>query len=323
VQDSYGIGILLATYTSHQGEACRLSAIMLVTSTYATAVDEWLEKEKPIVSHEGLQVIFTKVENDKYHQILCECKAHDKSAEEVFLYYVASALTGVVLTTFEAAEALRRLKQKLKAVSSEEREKMIDQILHTLRHNYQKRQHAPRTHVILDLLNYLTMYRTINLEGFIRFRLKDYQEQIAAVVSEAIAEYQARLEHQELVELLQYFMDAQEPKIDQVEVVLDLGGYFRLLDENQNVIDNHYLAGFVDDLLPGTVDTDDLLISALVTLAPVHVRCHCKETAPVLETLQAVFTDRFSLCQGCSICTKSITHQNKRLPVRNTVDKNW
>ena len=78
------------------------------------------------------------------------------------------------------------------------------------------------------------------------------------------------------MELLQYFMDSQEPKIDQVEVVLDLKGCFRLLDENQNVIDNHYLAGFVDGLLPGAVDVDDLLISALVTLAPSHVRCHTR-----------------------------------------------
>ncbi|HHT26457.1 MAG TPA: hypothetical protein GXZ82_04330 [Firmicutes bacterium] len=295
-----------------------MNAIVLVTSTHAAAVGEWLEKEMSIVRHEGLQVTLIKQENRGYHQISCECTTHDKSAEEVFIYYVASALTGVILTVYEVAETHRCLKQEIKSLSQAERDKMAQYVLHTLRQAYQKYDRVPRTRVILELLDYLTIHRSINLEGFIHFRLKEYRKQIAAAVKEAVGEYQARLEHQELVELLQYFMDSQEPKIDQVEVVLDLKGCFRLLDENQNVIDNHYLAGFVDGLLPGAVDVDDLLISALVTLAPSHVRCHTRETAPVLETLQAVFTDRFSLCRGCSICMKGNPQEPRRSPIRPT-----
>jgi putative sporulation protein YtxC len=165
-------------------------------------------------------------------------------------------------------------------------------------------------------MDYLDVNHNVNLEGFVRFRLKDYLKQIDYAVDDAVAEYDAEQEQHEFIELLRYFMASQDSRIDTIEVVLSKNGLFRLLDDSQNTIDNHYLEGFVADLAQGAVDYGDLLISALITLAPKKLRCHCDRSLPVLETLKGVFAERMTICEGCEICGRTKGSLKGSVPAR-------
>lgn len=276
--------------------------IVIATSASAPVLRQWLDHEISIVSQEGLAVDFSVWETGNQTYLSCRCDTADESAEEVFVYYVASALTGVILNDIEEERVKRRLRRTYKSLPPAEREAMAERILTALARAYNDGDGVPRARVLLDVMDYLDEHRAIHLEGFVRFRLQDYRKQIDQAVDDAVTAWNEKLEQQEFIELLRFFMASQDSHIDSVEVIVGRNGLFRLLDDGHNDIDNDYLEGFVADLVQGAVDYGDLLISTLITLAPRRLRCHCADHLPVLDTLREVFDDRMVICRGCEVC---------------------
>ena len=72
-------------------------------------------------------------------------------------------------------------------------------------------------------------------------------------------------------------------------------------------LENEYLNGFSVDLMTNSINYDDLLISALITLAPKEVTIHTKEQdefKETLKTIENIFGERLRYCPGCKICLK-------------------
>jgi hypothetical protein len=55
-------------------------------------------------------------------------------------------------------------------------------------------------------------------------------------------------------------------------------------------------------MVDNDVNYDDLLISALITIAPARIVLHFQDERNVIGTIQDVFIERVALCQGCSLC---------------------
>ena len=50
----------------------------------------------------------------------------------------------------------------------------------------------------------------INIDGFIRFRMKELREDVDSIVNNIIESYMVEKEYQEFVKLLKYFVDIQD-----------------------------------------------------------------------------------------------------------------
>jgi putative sporulation protein YtxC len=255
-----------------------------------------------VLSQEGFKVGLTEWECGPESFISCHCDTIEKSADEVFVYHVSSALAGVILTAKEEEWVMRLLHDMCRSLPMSEREALVAQILDSLARATGDGNGLPRARVLLDLMDYLDENRAVHLEGFTRFRLKAYQKQIEQSVEDQLIEWRVRQEQEDFIELLRYFMASQDSYIDTLEVIVNRTGIFRLLDEGHNVVDNKYLETFVADLVQGSIDYGDLLISTLITLAPKQLVCHCEERLPVVETLLDVFAERMSICRGCEVC---------------------
>jgi len=85
--------------------------------------------------------------------------------------------------------------------------------------------------IIIQLLKYLEMHRDLNIEGFVRFRLKNYLYKLKLAVEQAVDDLIIEKEYVEFIDLLKYFVDLQEPKIDLVNVLKNDDGNFILLDK--------------------------------------------------------------------------------------------
>ena len=70
----------------------------------------------------------------------------------------------------------------------------------------------------------------ISVDGFITFRLKDFNLLIDLAVDKGIEEFTARKEYQEFVSILRYFVEIQEPKYKVIDLVFE-GDEYILLDE--------------------------------------------------------------------------------------------
>lgn len=112
-----------------------------------------------------------------------------------------------------------------------------DEICLQFRHNLEKglighRHHAFREIIDQKIREYLFQQnKYLNIEGFIYFRLQDYQLELKQIVDESVENYLTEKECREFIRLLKYFLEIQQPKIDLVHLAVDEKGQFQITDQ--------------------------------------------------------------------------------------------
>ena len=271
-----------------------------------------LNSELEFLQKEGLplHIDINKVGNFTF--LGCEITADSPgtSKEEVFnitKFYIANCLADIIVNEWESRIIKKIVRNTYYYYNEEEKQTILNkarEILNPLGSN-SYHQNERKEKVMLKILDYLDMNKELILEGFINFRLKDYQNELEDVVNSAVDEFLLEKEYMEFIRLLRYFVDIQEPRVNTVQVIFRKTGKFNLLDENDKPVHNDYLEGFVVDLIDNEINYDDLLISALITLAPREVILHLEKgvmPGDTLNTIKNVFGNRVVICAGCSKC---------------------
>ena len=156
------------------------------------------------------------------------------------------------------------------------------------------------------LSEYLTTADSINIDGFVRFRMREYRERLEYFMYEAIEEYMAEKEYEAFVELLTEYINIQPPVIDFLHIKAEQDGSFSLYDFAQNNISVSCESRSGDAAIDSLLSEEDKLISILLTLTPRRIIWHNPENASnskLIKTLKSVFGQRFSVCPGCDICS--------------------
>ena len=190
--------------------------------------------------------------------------------------------------------------------ASEEREKINPYVLRALHDPLEHDAPVDRTamrkaRLYRTFFTYLLENRELHLHGFVRFRLKEYRQEVVEAVSVAVEEYQEDKQYQEFLELLRYFISTQDTQYETIHVV-PADKHFELYDEQGGLISLEQL-----EVIFGLADpqerTDDNLISSLITLAPHKVVFHQTEIRPSLaQTIHSLFDGRVTYCTSCTHC---------------------
>lgn len=91
----------------------------------------------------------------------------------------------------------------------------------------------------------------------------------------------------------------------EAHVLLGADGQFQVLNENGETVGDKYLEEIVLETMQNETCYDDLLISALITIAPRRLTVHCQPTQEReenMQTIKAVFGDSMRVCHNCSLC---------------------
>ncbi|MFA7634377.1 MAG: putative sporulation protein YtxC [Bacillota bacterium] len=173
--------------------------------------------------------------------------------------------------------------------------------------------------VAADIESYLRDSSLLVIEGFVRFRMREYLDELRSSTEEALGKFVAERERKEFVKLLKYFVDVQEDREDEVHVVRGSGKGFDIRSPGGRPIEGDYVASLAADLLGEGVEVVDLLISALITVAPRKVVLHFEPEMDVAETLESVFEGRVSRCSnpecGFAGCELRMPHPAGNDPV--------
>ena len=132
-----------------------------------------------------------------------------------------------------------------------------------------------------------SMPDTLMLEGFMRFRMKDYLEEWSRALALGVEDYIRKKEYTEFVEILRLFVNIRIPRVRKVHICVDGHGEYLLLDERLCLLKCTFLGK--------RIDKDDALLSALVNIAPLCIVVHNKDRfwdARILETIKDVFGKR-------------------------------
>lgn len=221
-------------------------------------------------------------------------------------HYVANTVSDIIVNDWEEHLLRKIIKENYYYLSKDEQEAILKHILQGSecpdRDFYLRTMR--KTRVLNQLLDFFRSSNELVVEGFLTFRLKDYLEELEEIVDRAVDDFLMEKEYKEFVRLLKYFVDIQEPREEEVNILFLPDGGFRLLDKNFTEIQNENLSELKAGLGEGEGEFEDLLISSLITLSPLQIVLHSppEEDRFSLETIKAVFGERVRICRNCARC---------------------
>lgn len=219
---------------------------------------------------------------------------------------LAKLIAELILDIWEAELVEQIVRTQYYYLNKEEQASVLVRVFNLLVDSEDRFNRTVRWQQVLQqLTDYLCSNNRLIIEGFINFRLKEYREMLEEAVDQAVDDYLMEKEYDEFIRLLRYFVDIQDPKVETINVVLKKSGIFELFDGNNKPIDNDYLEGFIIDFVDNEINYEDLLISALITIAPRRVILHVPDKPQLrdtVKTIKKVFGDRAMDCSGCHLC---------------------
>lgn len=168
---------------------------------------------------------------------------------------------------------------------------------------------ARKQAVLLSMYDYLKEDSTMRIDGFVAFRLKEYEALLRQMAERLVEQYITHKEYEDFIDLLRYFVNIQENRPPLAHVAVQTGGGYTLYDEVGEDITARCFSDFLEGELLLTEEAyDDLLISVLITLAPRKIRVHNRNAIrnhELFSTIAQVFDGRIEYCDGCALCTKA------------------
>ena len=159
-----------------------------------------------------------------------------------------------------------------------------------------------REEIWSPVFHYLSDEKSMILEGFVRFRLPDYEETLEEIVDFAVNQFIIEKEYTEFINLLKVYIDSKEPQTKLVHLIYTNGESI-LLDENKNVIvldDYIFNAQYLSDI---SFSSNDFALNTLLTLLPKKIEVHLiSREDEFIHTLKLIFSNRISICTDCNIC---------------------
>ena len=158
-----------------------------------------------------------------------------------------------------------------------------------------------------ELKDYLLENNTLVVDGYIRFRSRSFEYLIDKIIDKVITDIQLEDEYEDFVQMLQYYLDSQIPKVDIVNVIIKNKEFF-LLDQKKRPIESSSIKSIVKEFDIDDISKADVLVSTLIVLAPNKVIIHLKNDneKELMQILKKIFTNRLSFCYSCELCDMEI-----------------
>ncbi len=289
-----------------------MHAIAIGTAAGIDEIRQRLDDEFRFLQDEGVKIRIGQSHRGRFAFLDCSVDGESSGPshmETLVRHYVASALSDVIVEKWESDLIRKIIRGTYSYFTQDEQEQIAVYTGRSLSghgsDSWQWHKVNRKSQILHKLRDYFDSADELVLEGFVTFRLREYLDELEDAVDRAVDEFLMEREYREFIRLLKYFVDVQEPRIDHVHVLLRHGGSFKLVDDDGGAIRSESLEEFVVEMVDSEVNYEDLLISALITLAPRSLTVHYQtssERDESLETIMGVFGDRVRLCEECSFC---------------------
>lgn len=149
---------------------------------------------------------------------------------------------------------------------------------------------------------YLIENKSINLYGFINFRLSKYLKYLDSIIDICVNKFIIDKEYLEFVNLLKAYVFTSSTTTEEVHLIYKEKESI-LLDKDKNLIpvnSSAFNAHYLSDI---TFSSNDYTLNSLLTLLPKNLYIHliCEEDE-FINTLKLIFDMRVHICQDCDIC---------------------
>ncbi len=165
----------------------------------------------------------------------------------------------------------------------------------------ERREHR-RTQIYKKAFAHLQDENVIDVDGFVRFRLKEYVQFLQEAADAGIDDFMEELQYKEFVQLLRYFIAMQEPRYDIVHLLQGEKKEILFFDVDEQPISISQL-DYMLSAVEQNCREEDYVISALITLSPKKIILHSLDPSKsLLQTLETIYEERLVYCTACTHC---------------------
>jgi len=163
-----------------------------------------------------------------------------------------------------------------------------------------------RKNIVIDKINkFIEENNEINVNGFLTFRTKQLRQDLECIVDKVVESYMVEKEYDEFVNLLKYFVEVQESKVDEANIIIGKNGDYYLRDSEGNDLMGNMLIELPGVKFDSKENQEELIISTIITNAPKKIIIHCVDNCKnkeLIQTISKVFANRIYYCDKCSAC---------------------
>ena len=141
--------------------------------------------------------------------------------------------------------------------------------------------------------------KDLNLDGFFKFRMKDFISYISIISDIALEEHLIKRDKKEFIDSLKYFIDIQEEKMGILRITIIKDDYFILSDENGNELESLESEELKNLARQEGLSNEDMLISAIMTLCPKKIeimdKSKSKKSKDIIEIVNSLFEGKVTI----------------------------
>lgn len=222
--------------------------------------------------------------------------------ENVFIYKLSEIITNCIMKFYEKNIVKRVINSDYFYFDVREK-KVINNNCYELLNDEQSNDFFIRKEKILScLIEYISEHKFFILDGFVNFRLFEYNSLIEECVDCAVNKFIIDKEYKEFIELLRGYINSQKTRSETIHVIYSNSEPI-LMDEKQNILvyENQFEhPKYLSDI---TFSSKDYCLNALLNLLPKKIIVHLLvDEDEFIETLRLIFQNRLMICKECNIC---------------------
>ncbi|MGM9551023.1 MAG: sporulation protein YtxC [Clostridia bacterium] len=210
-------------------------------------------------------------------------------------------ITDIIMEEYESQLIDYFIKTTYPFLDENEKTIVKDYAMEERKENY----HERRKMVKGAVWEFLRENREIVPKGFVDFRLREMYKYAEKFVFLGAERFFNQKEYEEFINLLSLFIEEREPKEKLLHVIWDKG-VVRLLNKRGRDVTEKYQAEFINAAKECDAKSEDLAVSAIISVAPEKVVLHLPpEASPLSSTLKKIFKENAYVCTGCNMCKRS------------------
>lgn len=263
----------------------------------------------------------------QFVEIHGDLSENTEASVRVFQYYIATILYGVALEDFLSGKITKHLSDTYNFLNYKDVAIVKDVVHKVLKEEVAVDETMifcmnRKNDALQKIMACMDEVEELNVKGFLDFRAKELNKDIFAMVEKVVEKYMVEKEYNEFINLLKYFVEVQESKLERVDLFIGKSGSdYMLKDDEGNDMMESLLNDLCENKTMGEISKDDLIISGLITTCPrkivIHSSSGCKNKE-LIKTIQNVFESRVEYCNGCNEC--NILSGIVKIPVDNNIN---
>ncbi len=243
-------------------------------------------------------ILYSKHSFKIYDNVIIHYKGNEI---EAFYDFLSKALSKSIEIFYEPKKVKRLIQFEYFYFDKNDKKVIFDEykILINKISNYEKDLKFNKINI--PMKNYLKENKSIVLEGFLNFRLREYVEYLRDLLQESVDQFIIDKEYIEFVNLLKDYVDSKIPNNNIVNLVY-VNNEAILLSQNGNFVElDKFDSVYLSDI---SFSNNDYVLNTLVGLLPRQIILHLSTPKDnFIKTIELIFGDKVKTCNGCELCS--------------------